>query len=70
MDNNIENNSLEDNLPMVNYIMLGRIYDVLCLIASKVCGDEEISKMVNYHEEGYLLGPNPSYNPVEENKNG
>lgn len=64
------NNSLEDNLPMVNYIMLSRIYDVLCLMASKVCGDEEISKMVKYHEEGYLLGPLPAYNPIEEGENG
>jgi hypothetical protein len=66
MSENIENSNLEDNLPLVNYIMLGRIYDVLCLIASKVCGDEEISKMVQYHEEGYLLGPLPSYNPVKD----
>lgn len=69
MTENVENSNLEDNLPLVNYIMLGRIYDVLCLVASKVCGDEEISKMVQYHEEGYLLGPLPSYNPVED-KNG
>jgi hypothetical protein len=66
MTENVENSNLEDNLPLVNYIMLGRIYDVLCLMASKVCSDEEISKMVQYHEEGYLLGPLPSYNPVKD----
>jgi hypothetical protein len=70
MSEDIENSNLEDNLPLVNYIMLSRIYDVLCLIASKVCGDEEISKMVQYHEEGYLLGPLPSYNPVKDEQNG
>jgi hypothetical protein len=70
MSEEVENSNLEDNLPLVNYIMLGRIYDVLCLVASKVCGDEEISKMVQYHEEGYLLGPLPSYNPVKDEQNG
>lgn len=70
MSDEIENSNLEDNLPLVNYIMLSRIYDVLCLMASKVCGDEEISKMVQYHEEGYILGPLPSYNPVKDESNG
>jgi len=65
-----ESVNLEDNLPMVNYIVLSRIYDVLCLIASKVCGDEEITKMINYHEDGHILGPLPSYNPSEEGSNG
>ena len=57
-----EAKSLEDNLPMVNYIMLHRIYDVLTLLAkysSKDDGDE-VSKLIQYHEEGYLLGPAPS----------
>lgn len=62
-DENIKSQSLEDNLPMVNYIMLHRIYDILVLISNKIVGPEETSKMVNYHEEGFLLGPSPSYNP-------
>ena len=60
MENN-EEQSIEDNLPMVNYIMLHRIYDMLTLIANKVAGSEETSKMVEYHEQGYLLGPSPSF---------
>lgn len=60
-----EASNIEDNLPMVNYIMLHRIYDLLTLIAAKVAGEEETSKMVEYHEKGYLLGPNPAYT-VEE----
>jgi hypothetical protein len=60
MENN-EEQSIEDNLPMVNYIMLHRIYDMLTLIANKVAGGEETSKMVEYHEQGYLLGPSPSF---------
>jgi len=65
MENNEESQNLEDNLPMVNYIMLHRIYDLLTLIANKLVGSEEVSKMVEYHKEGYLLGPQPSY--IQEN---
>ncbi len=58
-----EAGSIEDNLPMVTYIMLHRIYDLLSLIADKVAGSEDASKMVAYHEQGYLLGPEPAYTP-------
>ncbi len=53
---------------MVNYIMLHRIYDVMTIIASKLVGAEEVDKMIKYHNEGYLLGPAPSYTPQEENE--
>ena len=58
-----ENNPkpLEDNLDMANYIMLHRIYDVLLLLSNKIVGSEETEKMSKYHEEGYLLGPSPSF---------
>ena len=62
-----ESTNLEDNLPMVNYIMLHRIYDLLSLIANELAGEEKTSRMVEYHDQGYLLGPSPSYTP-EENK--
>jgi len=45
--------------------MLHRIYDLLSLIADKVVGGEEVSKMVGYHEKGFLLGPEPAYTPIE-----
>ena len=60
-----QSSNLEDNLPMVNYIMLHRIYDMLTLIANKLAGPEDVSKMVEYHNQGYLLGPVPSYTPTE-----
>jgi hypothetical protein len=63
--NNKNSNDLEDNLPMVNYIMLHRIYDMMSLIAKGSVGQEETSKMIAYHEQGYLLGPAPSYSPPE-----
>lgn len=66
--NNQEKQDLEDNLPMVNYIMLSRIYDLLTLIATKLVGSEDVAKMVQYHDQGYILGPMPSYTPNEENE--
>ena len=66
MTNEERSSDLEDNLPMVNYIMLHRIYDLLTIIANKLVGPEDVSKMVSYHEQGYLLGPAPSYSAAEE----
>jgi hypothetical protein len=68
---NNEAKSLEDNLPMVNYIMLHRIYDVLTLLAkysSKDDGDE-VAKLIEYHEKGFLLGPAPAFSTEEGSKN-
>ena len=59
---------LAQNLDMVNYIMLHRIYDVMTIIASKLVGAEEVDKKIKYHDQGYLLGPAPSYTPQEENE--
>lgn len=57
---------LEDNLEMVNYIMLHRIYDVLLLLSNKLVGPEETEKMSKYHEDGYLLGPSPSFRSEDD----
>ncbi len=65
-EENIEPAALDENLPMVNYIMLHRIYDLLTLIANKLVGPEDVSKMVSYHDQGYLLGPTPSFTPSPE----
>jgi transcriptional regulator of NAD metabolism len=66
-----ESENLEDNLPMVSYIMLHRIYDILTLLATLNASTEEdrqkISKMIEYHKQGYLLGPTPSYISGEQN---
>jgi hypothetical protein len=69
-DSRVDN--LEDNLPMVNYIMLHRVYDMLTLVAKLLAKDEDsrlqISKMVEYHQEGFLLGPSPAFRSKEENE--
>jgi len=71
---NLKATNLEDNLPMVNYIMLHRIYDMLTLVANLLAKDEEsrlqISKMVEYHKEGFLLGPSPAFRAEENNEQG
>ena len=46
--------------------MLHRIYDLLTIIANKLVGADDVSKMISYHEEGYLLGPAPSYSAPNE----
>lgn len=61
--------NLEENLEMVNYIMLHRIYDVLTLIANKLANPEDVSKMIQYHNDGYLLGPVPSFTSGTEENN-
>jgi len=58
-----EAGSIEENLPMVTYILLHRIYDLLSVIANKVVGAEEVSKILDYHEQGFLLGPDPAFTP-------
>lgn len=64
-----ESSNLEDNLPMVNYIMLHRIYDLLSLIATEVAGEEKTMRMIDYHDKGFLLGPGPSYTPDTSEEN-
>lgn len=63
-----QNQNLEDNLDMVNYIMLHRIYDLLTIIANKLVGPEDTSKLIQYHEQGFLLGPTPAYSPQESDE--
>jgi hypothetical protein len=60
-----ESKTIEDNLPMVNYIMLHRIYDMLTIMANNA-DPEKTAKMIEYHEQGFLLGPAPSFTPPDE----
>ena len=60
-----EPQSLEENLPMVNYIMLHRIYDMLTIMANKA-DPEKTARMIEYHEQGFLLGPSPAFVPSKD----
>lgn len=66
-----EPQNLEDNLPMVNYIMLHRVYDILTFVANMMAKDEndrqQLAKMIEYHKEGFLLGPSPAFRSEEQN---
>ena len=70
-ENGNEPQSLEDNLPMVNYIMLHRIYDILTLLAKYSSKDDgsEVAKLIEYHEKGFLLGPAPAFTTEEGSQN-
>lgn len=65
MTEEVQSSNLEENLPMVNYIMLHRIYDILTLISTQLAGEEKTAKMVEYHDQGFLLGPPPAFTPQE-----
>jgi hypothetical protein len=52
--------TIDDNIDIVTYITLSRIYDVLCLIADGVGKGEEVLKMIEAHRNGELLGPLPA----------
>jgi hypothetical protein len=54
--------TIDDNLGIATYIMVSRIYDVLCLIADGVGKGEEVLQMIEAHRNGELLGPEPSLN--------
>lgn len=61
--------NIDDNLGMVNYIMLSRIYDVLCLIADGVGKGEEMLQLIESHKKGITLGPDPAIaEEVEDEK--
>lgn len=69
-DGKEKSDALEDNLPLVDYIMSHRIYDMLVMIANLLAKTDEdvqkIEKMIEYHKDGFLLGPNPAYNNLKE----
>lgn len=58
--------TIDDNIGIVTYITLARIYDVLCLIADGVGKGEEVLKMIEAHRNGELLGPEPALNSESE----
>ena len=58
--------TIDDNLGIVTYITLSRIYDVLCLIADGVGKGEEVLAMIEAHRNGELLGPPPAFNSESE----
>lgn len=51
---------INDNSGVVNFIMLGRIYDMLCLIADGVGKGEDALRLISLHQSGELMCPPPA----------
>lgn len=63
MSEEVNDQQLHDinaNLGAVMYIMLGRIYDMLFLIANGSNKGEEALQLINLHAQGQLMCPPPS----------
>jgi len=52
--------SMNDNLGTILYIMLGRIYDQLTLIADAQGKGEDMMKLMELHRQGHLMSPIPT----------
>jgi hypothetical protein len=53
-------NDINENFGAVTYIMLGRIYDMLVLIADAVGKGEDALQLIQLHSQGQLMSPPPS----------
>jgi hypothetical protein len=53
-------NDINENFGAVSYIMLGRIYDMLVLIADAVGKGEDALQLITLHSQGQLMAPPPS----------
>jgi hypothetical protein len=57
-DDNVQD--INEHLGMVTYIMLGRVYDMLALIADGVGKGEDALRLMELHRSGELMSPPPS----------
>lgn len=61
-ESNSDNETIiEIDSEMAQVIMLGRIYDLMLVIAQKV-NPEDTEQMLRLHSEGKLYGPPPFWN--------
>ena len=60
--------SMNDNLGTILYIMLGRIYDQLTLIADAQGKGEDMMKLMELHRQGHLMSPIPTL-AIPDNEN-
>lgn len=69
LETNFETTKVQDDATVINYIMLARIYDLLCVIGDSLGKGEDIMNMIALHSKGQLMSPPPiiqSEQPVEE----
>lgn len=60
-------NDINENLGAVMYIMLGRIYDMLVLLADASGKGEDALQLIQLHSQGQLMAPPPSLIIEDEN---
>lgn len=60
--NEPEVNGINENLGMVTYIMLARIYDMLSIIADGLGRGEEALRLISLHQSGEIMCPPPAIN--------
>lgn len=60
-----EKKPVEENVEIVNFITLTRIYDVLIAMLDEI-NQEKARKIVALHAEGQLLAPPPAIRAEEE----
>ncbi len=60
--------NINENLGMVTYIMLARIYDMLSIIADGLGKGEEALRLISLHQSGEIMCPPPSINIEEEDE--
>lgn len=59
---------INENFGAVLYIMLGRIYDMMILLADAAGKGEDALQLIQLHREGQLMSPPPSLMIDEENE--
>lgn len=67
MSDNVDD--INANLGAVTYIMLGRIYDMLVLIADSIGKGEDALQLIQLHGQGELMCPPPSL-AIDEDTDG
>lgn len=61
-------NDINENLGAVIYIMLGRIYDMMILLADAAGKGEDALQLIQLHQEGQLMCPPPSLMLEDDNE--
>lgn len=60
MSDKEESMDMDDNIGVMLYIMLGRIYDMLAILAEAQGKGEDAARLMKLHQEGQLMCPPPA----------
>lgn len=58
---------VSDDAVVINYIMLARIYDLLCIIGDSLGKGEDVMNLIALHSKGQLMSPPPVIASPDEN---